>query len=561
MSFQMYNSFVPQSQAVVHCSADDPMIIERPGLWSDHRAQNAFSDDLAFGQTPLYIAPTSFNNGQAPNTSIILPERGSFSSTPTEADWDRLKSLIIELYSKHTLDEVRDIMRDTYGLRASVKMYKDRRRKWAMDKNIKKHEMECIIRKQTARAAVGKRSVFYLRNTKVPEGKIARARKAFGNLSAEGFSNSKLSTPPGLTCTTPVISPLSTPAIIETPERILKAIETYIHGSFDARTWVTTEDGECTGKEGTSEHYDFYSECIEALRFLEDNDSSRTWQFLNMAMARVERMFEVEIPQMLGLITSVLLQYVEDETTSKIAYSILYFISAMSDKKLGSNHPITFCFTRLGRMQASQVMQTLRISQSCQTDCLTQRADRFNMVTLDLLIAQWEWIKKDNIIQTIEEYLKAAENTIGTVDNRTLYIRQALVGYYIEAREYKKAVKVAEELISCAAKTQVPFDMTEALKVLSIAHFGSSERNLAEQNLRRAISIGSDAWGLGKSDVIGYMSRLQSWLRRWDRHDEAAELQEEIDRIVEVKHRRLVMEEDEKWQRWQMSQAASSGAE
>jgi hypothetical protein len=56
----------------------------------------------------------------------------------------------------------------------SAKQYKDRIKKWNLNKNIQTDEMEAMIRKQRQRALVDRRSAFRLRDRPVNPEKIRR---------------------------------------------------------------------------------------------------------------------------------------------------------------------------------------------------------------------------------------------------------------------------------------------------------------------------------------------------------------------------------------------------
>ncbi|KAE8448607.1 hypothetical protein EG329_009032 [Mollisiaceae sp. DMI_Dod_QoI] len=134
------------------------------------------------------------------------PQQGqqaqSTYSTPTRADWEHHRQLIKQLYvdENKKLKDVIEIM-EQHGFKATPKMYKDRIKKWGLDKNNKEHEMLAIVRKKTERDAIGKQTKFRLR------GRIVTMDQVLHYLNRkEKFKNRGSpfpSTPSDLSCRTP----------------------------------------------------------------------------------------------------------------------------------------------------------------------------------------------------------------------------------------------------------------------------------------------------------------------------------------------------------------------
>ena len=119
----------------------------------------------------------------------------------------------------------------------SRNMLLKRIKKWKLNRHVKAAVKMAIVRKEAERCSVHKRSAFRLHGTDVPSHIIERFRQTLGPLSDIESSRLTAGTPPGLECYTPLASPLSTPRVIEIPERTAKLCRDYIRGSFDPRTW------------------------------------------------------------------------------------------------------------------------------------------------------------------------------------------------------------------------------------------------------------------------------------------------------------------------------------
>ncbi|CZR65656.1 uncharacterized protein PAC_15556 [Phialocephala subalpina] len=92
-------------------------------------------------------------NIMAPNTNRVAP---------SPEHWERHRPVIKRLFldENKKLKEVAQIMATQYGHFATPRMYRDRTKKWKIEKKHKESDMFAILRKHTERAAVGKRTAF-----------------------------------------------------------------------------------------------------------------------------------------------------------------------------------------------------------------------------------------------------------------------------------------------------------------------------------------------------------------------------------------------------------------
>ncbi|PMD59823.1 uncharacterized protein K444DRAFT_529152, partial [Hyaloscypha bicolor E] len=97
--------------------------------------------------------------GPGPNATA------SCGHASSRAEWNRFRPLIKRLYidEEKTLKEVMAVMEREHGHRATAKMYKDRIKKWNLDKKTKEEEAWAMLRKQMQREAAGKESAFRVR--------------------------------------------------------------------------------------------------------------------------------------------------------------------------------------------------------------------------------------------------------------------------------------------------------------------------------------------------------------------------------------------------------------
>ena len=439
-------------------------------------------------------------------------------------------------------------------------MYKDRFRKWRIDKNIKGEEMKAIIRKQTQRSRVGKKSAFRIRNSRVPESKIIRCRKSKGLSSEIQALQLRAPTPAELICYTPLASPLSTPRVLETPERIAKLVQQYVHGSFESRTWLVTNDEDCVSiKESDKINSEFRVHNMNALLCLYDGEMNAAWSFLSMAMALVEQVVAEEGPDTLDILCTIVLGYVFNHF-GVVSSVLLRQFSAMSAKTMRRKHPFNYMFAHLIEQDVSDLKHTIDIARQSQIDCFTQRSGRFNRTTLELQVSRLRSMKKVNNLRFkgFVSLSQEIEYALGASNIRSLQVRLDLAWQYKITGQYEKAVELTQSIMTLVAPEKssgMKSAFCEALYILAEIHHRLAKADLAEQNIRHAILTRAGYFGWKDGDLLYMMSDLARWLEEWERPDEAAEVRRQMDEIISSKYEKFRSEEDEKYRRWEASRA------
>ncbi|KAN0099735.1 hypothetical protein V8E51_013510 [Hyaloscypha variabilis] len=133
----------------------------------------------------------------------------SSRATPTAQDWERHRPLIKRLYvdERMKLKEVVDFMASQHGHIATPKMYKDRIKKWRLEKKNKESDMLAILRQKTQRDTVGKASAFRVRGQPVTIEEVLQYFKRKRNIRDEEAYNAP--TPSDVSCRTPSPGPAS----------------------------------------------------------------------------------------------------------------------------------------------------------------------------------------------------------------------------------------------------------------------------------------------------------------------------------------------------------------
>ena len=440
-------------------------------------------------------------------------------------------------------------------------MYKDRIRKWQVEKNIKGHEMKAIIRKQAQRSRAGKKSLFYLRNSQVPQHKVTRYRKAMQMLSEEQALMLRAETPPGLICHTPPASPLIMPEILEIPERIAKLVQDYVDGSFDSGTWSASES-DIIMRTNTSDSF------IIALQGYVDmvvihfqrGETSNAWRLLRMAMSSIEHIVSAEHPTTLEILASILLRSIHCLDALGVASIILKQFSAMSALILPKQHPFNQIFARLLRLDISHLKSTIIVTEVSQSDRFSRRLGRFNWITLGTQLMLMEWKSMAGVARPTDSsltLLQAMELGLDASEPRLLFMRAELAVHYLYEGSFIEAAKIAQSIIDLAIQNANVSTLThaKALRILSIAQYQLLMTTLAEQNIRQAIHIRAKHSGWEGGKVLDYISLLEHWLEEWARPDEAAEVRRQRHKIIDSMEERITREEEERCQRLGITEA------
>ena len=382
----------------------------------------------------------------------------------------------------------------------SAKMYKDRFRKWGIGKNVKSHEKEAVIRKRLQRSRAGKSTAFSIRSSQNLENKIKRYQKATKFFSQGQAPRLRAGTPPDLVCYTPLVSPLSTPAVLGIPERVAREIQCYVDGYFSSGLWRMANSEELVPTKITRNSFlRFRDFCLYAVNQFNFGEVKCAWRSLNLAVGQLEQIILEEDPDTLETLIRASHMDSFDQTVGPFSWNALMYQSALLEIKSSEKG----------------------------------RAESF--------------------CRLLQEF----EQALGISNERCLHIRLELSKSYLYLNQPRKVAEIVGPVVRLASARQsttaARAQLSDAYAYLAHAHYQLSEMDLAKQNIRQAIHIGVEDNGWQDSPALAGMSTLRLWLDTWGRVDEAAEVRRQMDEILNTKYERLAMEEQERCQRLQIS--------
>jgi hypothetical protein len=97
---------------------------------------------------------------------------------------------------------------------------------------------------------------------------------------------------------------------------------------------------------------------------------------------------------------------------------------------------------------------------------------------------------------------------------------------------YAEVEELALDILSRIADQDLNWERTVAAKLLALSHYKRDNRSLAENNVRRALRLSMNEWGMNHSNVIEYMVLLEGWLRDWGREEEADKVKAEAEAAI-----------------------------
>ena len=444
-------------------------------------------------------------------------------------------------------------------------MYKDRRREWKINKNVKSEEMEAIVRKTAQRLQAGKDSRFQLRNICVTEGKIKRYRKDNKILSEQQAMALRARTPPGLRCYTPLASPLTTPRELEIPERLIKVVHEYINGSFDSNYWLVDCSDWCRHKKwlvkngGETSIFTFEARMGNAAHLFSKGQLKPAWQTLQNAMSLVGELVSAEDPQTVFSLFRTVLNLVVWLRLPDIALAVLRQFHNISTKLVGEMHPLSQTLGFVKELVASKRnMEALLQLFQVGMDDFTSRVGELARDAVDLQLDQIKWSSEfqhdfDSIgkLQALLQPLR----DINLAGEAGLEIQLRLAKALRCAGRFQEAFEICERVAKLTLDKEnanhSAWYVSEALRHMYACHEELGDLALAEQSIRQAINIRGAYYSIEKEEVLALMAEHVSLLEKCDALDEAMQVRGYHERLVANKYERIRQAEEQEWQRLQ----------
>jgi hypothetical protein len=450
-------------------------------------------------------------------------------------------------------------------------MYKTRIARWGLDKKLKKSEVEFILRIQTQRSAIGKKSAFQLRGRPVDMDAVERYRKRSG-ITMRDILMPKTPTacpPATLRCTTPESrepfvhlhreNPPSSPrdkdplipneilALTQHPrlqtftpvEEILHAIRAYINGSFEAGAWVIDHQrspmqsvrtvSKLRHQDSKTAAFDLYALVCHSWDLFRNKDFHNGGICLRKGFSRIPDIIREEDPfaawELLNTVS-----YLQEEGWLDVLQSILRQLSEMAASFKSRSHPLCRIFTRCHRLSPSDLFQVIATMRQCAADEFEHYIGSLSVSTVQLRLG---WLRAVSLIsgrEAVEQRLKALlgkyQSHFGPNQTQCLLILNRLAHSLYERGQYAETEAVSQELLMQAASTGFTGSASifsgRGLNLLCRAQVALGKYLEAEANLQRLLDLNVACYGWSDPLTITSLKSLENCLAQSGRELDAA---------------------------------------
>ena len=417
-------------------------------------------------------------------------------------------------------------------------MFKDRVKKWGVEKKSKEKEMRAIVHKRQQRADSGKPSLFTIRGKAIEWRAVILYWKRKNMAIADVIAQRQLSkTPDAVKCLTPLASPITTPSAFAISERMFCLIRNYHQGSFESgiRLLPQCPRSSCY----TLKNHRFTLDFEDSLSFHkisvigrhESPDFREVKMALPSVLEGIQQALLAEGPfsmsMFLRLIGNVL-DFIGDEVALNLSREAADFSQAF----LGENHPLRLICQWFASMERPQLDVNLIKAQQCITDSFSSILGPLHQITLLAHLYCIDRIKRDcNRDQkclSLQSLLHEVEVALEANDVRIILVRLGLGYTLLENHNSTEALRIGQVVIDHALNVQphsnAAFTRAQGLQFLARCWYHLHDNNLAEAYLREAIDVLHSAYGMANALAEDLSTRLWVWQFIWARQESATHL-------------------------------------
>ena len=378
-------------------------------------------------------------------------------------------------------------------------MYKKRVRKWGLDKKNKEPEMRAIVRK-TQRSGCGKSSIHLARGRRIEYKEVVRYWER-RNLSIEDViaqCNSREATPEALECLTPISSPVSTPAVLEVPERMLRSIRDYFCASFESGTWFSYDPADfCKSSKNSKSSIDLLARLcrqVSCASILFDRRKfQEAGQTLMVGTAGVKKILLAEdpktVPYMLHLITTLY-----KKGHREVGTALMHQFIDLGSISLCPEHPIPRILALLANFNLKHMDDIAGKALVMMGVLFEHHLGVLNFSTLDLRSRYGEIVLRkrnpDDEGVALRDTLRRCDALLGVNDFRAISLRLRLAYHYYSIRDYfgakRECLSLGQHSQGMGYSGDWVFMRAHALSVLGYVEFAIQNIDIGEGVFERS---------------------------------------------------------------------------
>ena len=421
-------------------------------------------------------------------------------------------------------------------------MYKTQIKRWGLDKKNKEFEMRAIVRKRKQRAHQGKGSIIRVRGQIRDFTEVVRYWDRKGVCVDDLIARQTASpTPEAVEIVTPLASPILTPEVLATPERILRCMRDYFNGSFESGTWVKTkpqykcysikDEEDATGV--SLEELNL--QCNLACSLLERNLCHEAGQTMiaASATAKLKKILLAGHPESLAYLFRICV-FVHSQGRGEMAFMILRQFSALGKLLLGSEHPLSRICEWTNSVHASDFDDLV-------VRCMEVMADQFESFVGPLhqstLLTRGKLMniaQKGNRIQMMQNLLDECEKTLQPYDARVLWVRTCVAIEYFNESYYVEAWTLSQRNIAYSQNVHsLQFHFEEDLYMVAMCQYALGEVDSGIATLHQAIDIWTSRRGMQDYKAKLWLVSLEDCYLEQNDWSSAAQIRDWREKLLE----------------------------
>ena len=183
------------------------------------------------------------------------------------------------------------------------KMCRDRFRQRGLKKNITKHQVQAMVRRQSERQRLGKDTIFMIHGREISLQRLAPHWRRYIR-SIRGSLPDLPPMPEGMTCLTPPPVPVAAPDELNYQHSLLRSLYDYCSGNFDSGVWIAGTDTWCcsTLMSTRTLAISLSGDWSHALRFAREGDYGQACKTVELTVPVLKEMIFYHDPGLVPLL-------------------------------------------------------------------------------------------------------------------------------------------------------------------------------------------------------------------------------------------------------------------
>lgn len=325
----------------------------------------------------------------------------------------------------------------------------------------------------------------------------------------------------------------SPPPSFTVPEQLFFSIKSYFHCSFDSGTWVEDDTGffitlNPTARTTSQHPVDFHTYCLMAVNLLNEGSIVEFRRMLSKGFSCIRNLLLAQHPTTLDYFLDVFILLMKNNKV-EIASVLRTYLSQMATNILPKDHPWYQICQAFGMLDEESFEEVIIQSWKCAIDTWEECLGSFHANSLENRI---DFISRVHGSKDLLEEEMMLRKLLVQVEQQTPSAYPKLVtrvmvnlGFNIvDQGKHIEAEKIGQAIISLAERDEESIyieDKIDALEIVARSQYHQDKNGLAEVNLREALRLASEAWGMEDPWAIDLMTRLEMWLWGWEREEEA----------------------------------------